>query len=166
MNISVLFLPKWVVLELSHLLVHIHLRFLFIALHLLIIALHLLAVAFHLVLPLLVEDILLVEGIDLALDTHLSICILLLLSLHLHHASPLHLEVPLLVVLLCHPHLVVLYVVVVHYLVASLLLDGFLAVDVSQLGNVVGLIELLLDEPVLHLSDSRIVHQFLSFGIL
>jgi hypothetical protein len=92
---------------------------------------HLLLITFHLILPLLVEDVLLVEGINLALNAHLSVFTLHLLGLHLHHASSLHLQVALLVVLLHHPHLVVLYIVVVHYLVTSLLLDCILPVHVS-----------------------------------
>ena len=133
-------MSKWVVLKILHLFAHVHfhlhlLFFVFILLHV-----HLFPIAFHLVLPLLIEYVLLIECIDLALYAHLGILSHSLLMLHLHHPSSLHLEVPLLIVLLHHPHLVVLNVVVVHYLVLRFFLDGVLTVHVSKLGDVVSFV--------------------------
>ena len=158
-------MPKRVVLKLLHLLAHVHFH-----LHLSLLLFshfHLLPISFvlHLVLSLLIEYILLIKGIDLALYAHLRILSHSLLMLHLHHPGSFHLQVPLLIVLLHHPHLVVLHVVVVHYLVSSLFLDGVLSVHVSQLSDIVGFVKLLFHEPVLHLRDARVVHQFFGFGV-
>jgi hypothetical protein len=114
-------------------LAHVHFHFFSFHFHFLLPVLG----CFHFVLSLLIEDIFLIEGVDLALDTHLGILVLLGFSLHLHQSSPFHLKISFLVGLLCHPHFVVFDVVVVHYLVSRFLFNHPLFIDVSQLCDVV-----------------------------
>lgn len=158
-------LSQRVVLILLHLLLksfHIHVHF-FAHVHISIIF-HivphlLLIVALHL--SLLIEDVLLVEGVYLRLNAHLGIFLHLGLSLHLDHSCSFHLRVLILHRLLGHPHLVVLYVIVVVQLVPGLLLDLLLSLDVTELSDVVGFIQLFLDQPRFHLLDSGVMHGFL-----
>ena len=158
-------LSQRIVLILLHLLLktlHIHVHF-FAHVHITII-LHiiphlLLIVALHL--SLLIEDVLLVEGVDLRLNAHLGIFLHLSLSLHLDRSGSFHLRVLVLHRLLGHPHLVVLYVIVVVQLVPSFLLDLLLSLDVTQLSDVVSFVQLFLDQPRFHLLNSGVMHGFL-----
>ena len=159
---SKVFLSKWIVLVLLHLLMkalhvhlhffsHIHVSFIF---HFLSVVLLVLFSFFHFILPLLIEDILLIKSINLRLNSHFGIFLLLSFCLHLNHSCSFHLNVSILHRLLSHPHFVILYVALVTYLLSGFLLYTFLSFHISQLCDIVSLIQFLFDEPLLHIVHS------------
>lgn len=109
----------------------------------------------------------LIDLLNLRFNAHLGLLSFLELLLHLLLVGSRHYIVLPLILLLSHPLLIRLRIVAARSeLVLSLLVYDFLFFDVAQLGDVVGFIELFLDEPRFHLPNSVVVDELLVLGIL
>ena len=108
----------------------------------------------------------LIHIVNLLVNAHLRELFLLGVLLELCHDVSFSFGYLSLVPPLSHPSFVGLRVVTLLQLLNGFHFNLLLALVVSQLRYLVSFIQFFLNEPLLHLVDSRIVHEFFVFGIL
>ena len=119
----------------------------------------------HFHLSLLIQHFLMVKLIYLMSHTHFSLLLLYSLSLHLCDSGSLHLLKSFFHWFLAHPHFVWSSVILSPELFMCFTINLILMAHITLLGNFISLIEFLLNQPLFHLVNSRIMHAFLSFCI-